>query len=80
MVREKIYEELYLAIKELPVLSQEIFVLYVSGKSDSEIAELLSLDEHVVNVHIKEAILFLEGKLRNQFYWFLWMRKIRKSL
>lgn len=57
MIREEIYEELNSAIKELPELSQEIFALYVSGKSDSEIAELLSIDMHVVSVNRKETIL-----------------------
>ena len=80
MIREEIYEELNSAIKELPELSQEIFALYVSGKSDSEIAELLSIDMHVVRVNRKETILFLKNKLRNQLYWFLWMRRNQKSL
>ena len=78
MIREEIYEELNSAIKELPELSQEIFALYVSGKSDSEIAELLSIDMHVVRVNRKETILFLKNKLRNQFYWFLWMRRTKR--
>ena len=77
MIREEIYRELYVAIQELPERNREIFALYVLGKNDDEIAESLSLDEHVVHEYKKEAIHFLKNRLGNQFYWFLWMKNIQ---
>ena len=42
MVREDIYQELYLAITELPEDCREIFWLYFQGRNNKEIAEILS--------------------------------------
>ena len=60
MVREDIYQELYLAITELPEDCREIFWLYFQGKNNKEIAEILSLPEKDVRACKREADLSIK--------------------
>ena len=74
MVREDIYQELYLAITELPEDSREIFWLYFQGRNNKEIAEFLSLPEKDVRACKREAIYRLKSRLGGLFFWLQIMR------
>ena len=49
MVREDIYQELYLAITELPEDCREIFWLYFQGRNNKEIAEILGKNQNTIS-------------------------------
>lgn len=74
LIREDIYQELYLAITELPKNYREIFWLYLQGKNSKEIAEILSLSEKDVRTCKKEAICRLKSRLGGLFFWLQIMR------
>ena len=74
LVREDIYQELYLAITELPEDCREIFWLYFQGRNNKEIAEILSLPEKDVRACKREAIYRLKSRLGGLFFWLQIMR------
>ena len=74
MVREDIYQELYLAITELPEDCREIFWLYFQGRNNKEIAEILSHPEKDVRACKREAIYRLKSRLGSLFFWLQIMR------
>ena len=67
LMREEIYRELYLAVRELPDRCREVFELHLKGKKNEEIAELLSLSIETVKTHKKNAVRFLKERMRNLF-------------
>lgn len=67
LMREEIYRELYLAVRELPGRCREIFELHLEGKKNEEIAELLSLSVLTVKTHKKNAVRFLKERLGEMF-------------
>ena len=76
MVREKIYQELYLAITELPEECRKVFWLYFRGKSNREIAEILYLPEKDVQARKREVIFRLKSRLGDLFFWLQVMRVV----
>ena len=65
MVREDIYQELYLAITELPEDCREIFWLYFQGKNNKEIAEILEVSPKTVDYRIQQALKQLRLDLKD---------------
>ena len=63
LMREEIYRELYLAVRELPDRCREVFELHLN----EEIAELLSLSVETVKTHKKNAVRFLKERMGNLF-------------
>ena len=77
MVREDIYQELYLAITELPEDCREIFWLYFQGRNNKEIAKS-SLPEKDVRAREWEANYRLkEIRLGGLFFWLQILRIVR---
>ena len=68
LMREEIYRELYIAVKELPDRCRQVFELHLQGKKNEEIAELLSLSVETVKTHKKNAVRFLKERLGNLFF------------
>ena len=65
MVREDIYQELYLAITELPEDCREIFWLYFQGRNNKEIAEILEVSPKTVDYRIQQALKQLRLDLKD---------------
>lgn len=63
--QEEIYRELYVAISELPLRSREVILLYLEGKKNQEIAEVLNLSILTVKTHKKNAFRYLRKRLGN---------------
>lgn len=63
--QEEIYRELYVAIHELPPRSREVMLLYLEGKKNQKIAELLHLSVLTVKTHKKNALRCLRKRLGN---------------
>lgn len=79
MVRENIYRELYLAIMELPEDYRKIFWLYLQGKNNKEIAEILSFPEKDVRACKRETIYRLKSRLGGLFFGVQIMRIVREE-
>ena len=74
LMREEIYRELYRAVAELPTRCQEIFKLYMEGKKNEEIAQLLNLSPETVKTQRKIAMRLLRERLSGlAFTFFLLM-------
>ena len=67
LMREEVYRELYLSVRELPDRCREVFELHLKGKKNEEIAELLSLSVETVKTHKKNAVRFLKERMGNLF-------------
>ena len=65
--QEEVYRELYLAINELPSRSKEVILLYLEGKKNQEIAEILNLSILTIKTHKKNAFRYLRKRLGNLF-------------
>ena len=58
--KEEIYRQLYLAIDRLPKKCREIFLMYMDGKKNEEIAQILSISIETVKTQKKRAMRFLK--------------------
>ncbi len=58
--KEEIYRQLYLAIDRLPKKCREILLMYMDGKKNEEIAQILSISIETVKTQKKRAMRFLK--------------------
>ena len=58
--KEEIYRQLYLAIDRLTKKCREIFLMYMDGKKNEEIAQILSISIETVKTQKKRAMRFLK--------------------
>lgn len=58
--KEEIYRQLYLAIDRLPKKCRGIFLMYMDGKKNEEIAQILSISIETVKTQKKRAMRFLK--------------------
>lgn len=58
--KEEIYRQLYLAIDRLPKKCREKFLMYMDGKKNEEIAQILSISIETVKTQKKRAMRFLK--------------------
>jgi RNA polymerase sigma-70 factor (family 1) len=68
---EEIYRQLFLAIDELPQRCREIFLMYMDGKKNHEIAEALQVSIETVKTHKKRAMAALREKFNPKDFVFL---------
>ncbi len=60
---EEIYRQLFLLIDQLPVRCREIFLLYMEGKKNEEIAEALQISTETVKTQKKRAMQYLKDNM-----------------
>lgn len=77
--QEEVYRELYAAINELPARGREVILLYLEGKKNQEIAEILDLSILTVKTHKKNAFRYLRNRLGNLFLVVILLARQRKS-
>lgn len=77
--QEEVYRELYAAINELPARGREVILLYLEGKKNQEIAEILDLSILTVKTHKKNAFRYLRNRLGNLFLLVILLARQRKS-
>lgn len=77
--QEEVYRELYSAINELPLRNREVILLYLEGKKNQEIAEILNLSILTVKTHKKNAFRYLKKRLGNLFLLIILFARQRKS-
>lgn len=59
---EDVYRLLFAYIDELPAKSREVFLLYIKGKTNHEISEMLGMSFETVKTHKKRSMAFLRKK------------------
>lgn len=59
----EIYVRLFEAINELPSRQRELFLLYMQGKKNAEIAQVMHITEETIRVQKKRAIKTLRKKM-----------------
>ena len=75
-MEEELYGELFRAIDELAPRCREVFLLYMDGKKNEEIAEALHIALHTVKTQKKKAMHYLRGRLSGMgvmFFYFLFV-------
>ena len=73
LMREEVLRKVYVVLQELPENCRLVFLLYMEGKKNEEIAALLSLSVHTVKHNKMRAIQFLKERLGPfRYYLFLW--------
>ena len=60
---ERAYRMLFESIDMLPPRSREVFLLYMKGKKNKEIAEVLDISVETVKTHKKRSMVFLRQAL-----------------
>lgn len=60
---EEIYRRLFFLIDQLPDKSREVFLLYIKGMSNQEIADRLNISFETVKTHKRRAMAFLRKNL-----------------
>ena len=60
---EEIYRQLFQTISELPEYCRKIFLMYMKGRKNEEIAKTLNISLETVKTQKKRALAFLRGKL-----------------
>lgn len=63
---EEIYRLLFDYIDQLPAKSREVFLLYIKGKTNQEISDLLGMSFETVKTHKKRSMSFLRKKLNGE--------------
>lgn len=63
---EEVYRQLFTAIDSLPSRQREVFLLYMDGKSNAEIAEALSIAVETVKIHKKRGMDYLRKHVSSQ--------------
>lgn len=65
---EEVYRQLFLAIDELPARCREVFLHYMKGKKNEEIAEALHISVETVKTQKKRGLSVLRKKLADADY------------
>lgn len=65
LVKEELYQKMWIAINELGELDQEIVTLFMNGFSERAIAEKVNLSQKVVNKRKNKAFDDLRSKLKD---------------
>lgn len=60
---EEVYRLLFDYIDKLPAKSREVFLLYIKGKTNQEISDLLGMSFETVKTHKKRSMSFLRKSL-----------------
>lgn len=63
--KEEIYRQLYLAIDRLPKKCREIFLMYMDGKKNEEIAQILSISIETVKTQKKPGYALFKRRYRH---------------
>lgn len=61
---ERIYRMLFSTIDQLPKRNREIFLMYIDGVSNKEIADALNISVETVKTHKKRSMVFLRKHLQ----------------
>lgn len=69
--QEEIYRQLFKAIDELPARCREVFLQYMKGKKNEEIAEALHISIETVKTQKKRGLTALRKKLGDSEFLFL---------
>ncbi len=59
----EVYRRLFEAINELPPRQRELFLLYMQGKKNAEIAQVMNITEETIRVQKKRALKTLRKKM-----------------
>lgn len=59
----EVYRRLFDAINELPPRQRELFLLYMQGKKNAEIAQVMNITEETIRVQKKRALKTLRKKM-----------------
>ncbi len=59
----EVYRRLFDAINELPPRQRELFLLYMQGKKNAEIAQVMDITEETIRAHKKRALKTLRQKM-----------------
>ncbi len=59
----EVYRRLFDAINELPPRQRELFLLYMQGKKNAEIAQVMNITEETIRVQRKRALKTLRKKM-----------------
>lgn len=68
LTRELVYKKLFATIDRLPARSKEVFLQYMNGKSNKDIAEALCISLETVKTHKKRSMIFLRKELGEKDY------------
>lgn len=60
---EELYRQLFLLVDRLPLRCREVFLLYMKGKKNEEIAEALQISAETVKTQKKRAMRFLRKNM-----------------
>lgn len=66
--KEIVYAKLFRTIEDLPQRQREIFLLYMRGKKNREIAEIMQVSVDTVKTQKRRAMSFLRQKLGSKEY------------
>lgn len=69
--KSEIYRRLMEAINELPPRQREIFLHYMQGKKNREIAQMMNISEETIRVQRKRALKTLRKKVGDKYIIFL---------
>lgn len=69
--KSEIYRRLMEAINELPPRQREIFLHYMQGKKNTEIAQMMNISEETIRVQRKRALKTLRKKVGDKYIIFL---------
>lgn len=65
MFTNEVYRRLFEAINELPPRQRELFLLYMQGKKNAEIAQVMNITAETIRVQKKRALKTLRKKLED---------------
>lgn len=68
VMEEELYRTLFRFVEELPARRKEIFMLYLQGKKNEEIAILLGVSPETVKTAKKEAVRYIRERMGNLFF------------
>ena len=71
IMEEELYRTLFRFVEELPARRKEIFMLYLQGKKNKEIATLLEMSPETVKTAKKEAVRYIRERMGNVFLLFI---------
>ena len=79
VMEEELYRTLFRFVEELPARRKEIFLLYLQGKKNKEIATLLDMSPETVKTAKKEAVRYIRERMKGIFLLFI-LLEIKLSL